>query len=73
MSEIEDLVTSYNQAEQEQKTRLERLYLLVGQRNGARFVRFGDNGRLWINSWDASDRAINGLVSFITEVNKGGE
>lgn len=73
MDEISELVAAYNEAEQAQKTRLERIYLLVGQRKGARFVRFGDNGRLWMNSWDAADRALNGLVSFISEVNKGGE
>jgi hypothetical protein len=73
MDEISELVASYNAAEREQEIRLNRLYVLMAARQGYRFIRFGDNGRLWCNEWSMADRALNGLISFITEVNQGGE
>lgn len=68
--EIEDIVQAYNEEAAAQRERLLRLYALMAARKGYREVRFGDH-KIWMNSWDAPDRALEGMVWFITDVKEG--
>jgi hypothetical protein len=70
VDEISELVAAYNENEREQQIRLERLYVLMAARTGARNVYFGDNHQ-WCQWEYGAD--LKGLISFITSVNEGGE
>jgi hypothetical protein len=53
---IEQLISEYNQAAEEQRERLQNLHALIAARSGFRRVRFGRDaygiGEGWVNTWD---------------------
>jgi hypothetical protein len=76
MSEIDQLVSEYNQVEQQQTERLARLFRLMDARKNYRHVKFTDGA--WSNCWGRPERlAIPAFVEVmarqITEVVPGDE
>jgi len=76
MDEITELTNAYNALEDEQNDILARLYALMSQRRGYRFVRFGQE-QLWVNCWTTErpdlvlQRLQAQLIHPITQVEPG--
>lgn len=54
MDELEQLVEAYNQAENDQRQRLIRIWNILKGRKDYREVRFGQD--LWNNCWELDER-----------------
>jgi len=76
MDEITELTNAYNSLEDEQNDILARLYALMNERRGYRFVRFGQE-QLWTNCWGSErpdlvlQRLQAQLIHPVTEVEPG--
>jgi hypothetical protein len=77
MSEIDVLVSEYNEIELAQADRLRRLWRLVNDRKGYRRVSF-TGGELWSNSWGMEERfafprTVDRMTNLVTEVVPGAD
>lgn len=73
---ISEMVSEYNEIEQEQQARLRAIFGAVKARKGYRHVNF-ENDVMWSNCWESPDRLDNIFFSklqrSITEVHEGNE